>query len=351
MAEQTVIQEASSAPTLEMPKSGSQEYAEWRVTGDLPEPKPKVADTAAADTPKEAISEGDEPESDGVAEPPKKLQEHKGRGAEQRIKQLVAENKRIQAELAAARTPRETAQTDSSTAKQAPQNYADWRKEFRPSAWIEEYAKKNPQSSYEDANAAMADYLGEARDYFRNAEGERSKMAQGLEKKINDARSRYGEQFDEVLSPTIDRIVQDNRIAPAIKEMINDSDVIADLIFTIGSDSGTLADFIQLSKTQPGKALRYIAAVERGIQEELDKTASRSENGQFKTTTAEKEIAPVKRSPESAPEPPLEVGNRGNSSRDEADRAFQAIAKGDSSATRAWLKAENAKEMRRRRGI
>lgn len=344
MSEQTVTQEASSASTLEMPRSGSQEYAEWRMTGELPESKPKIADAASADAPKVEKSAVEETENAGEPEAPRK-QEHKSRSAEQRIKQLVAENKRIQAELAEARQPRESRQADPAPAKHQPQNYQEWRKAFQPSTWINDYAKANPESSYEDATAAMADYLGDVRDQFKASESQRSKMVSEMEQKVNDARARYGEHFDEVLRPTVDRIVQDPGIAPAVKGMVNDSEVVADLIFTIGSDPKTLSDFIQLSKTNPGKALRYIAAVEAGIEAELEKTAS----GQ--SQTAKQESAPVKRKPESAPEPPLEVGNRGNTGRDEADRAFDAIAKGDQNATRAWLNAENAKALRRRKGI
>src|SRR6185437_13963910 len=83
---------------VQLPRSGSEEYANWRVTGELP--KPKQAESAPADAPKEAT-----PETAAESGPATKQQEpRKGKDAEHRIKELLAEQKRLRAEVEAMRT-------------------------------------------------------------------------------------------------------------------------------------------------------------------------------------------------------------------------------------------------------
>jgi hypothetical protein len=322
-----------SAPSLEIPRSGTAEYAQWRVSGELPEKKvePKPAETAPADAGKEQATD------DGGAEPPKQQEKRRKPDAEARIKQLTDDLKRVRQELDGIKQPKAA---ESAPAKSAPQNYQEWRKTFTASKWIEDYGKQNPQSSYEDATAAMADYLGDVRDQFRTSEQQRNKQAEELNSKISDARKRYGAEFDQVLSPTVNQILGNNSLSPAVKAMLNDSEMLPDVIFTLGSDADGLKSFMQMA---PGKQLRYIAAVESGIQAELNKApVERTETGQFKP--------PAKRGPESAPEPPLEIGNRGGITLNESERALQAIQKGDAKATRAWMQSENQKAFARRRG-
>jgi hypothetical protein len=330
--------------TFDIPRSGTPEYDEWRNTGNLPEKdKPKTEEAASSDPSKEATSE-EAPES----EPGKHTQESRRKpGAEARIGELTSRVKQLEKDLEDARRPKQETKADPSPAK--PANYQEWRKEFRPAKWIEEYASQNPEASYEEANAAMADHLADVRDQFRNFEQQQNAQQQSLNAKVNEARARYGERFDEVLQPTLNTIVSDAGVNPNVKAMLNDSDVIADLIYTLGSDSATLAKFLSMAKSEPGKAIRYLAVVENGIIEELSKNTARNDKGQF---SSEKETpAPAKRGPESAAEPPISIGNRGAGTMDESERAFQAIGRGDAKATRAWLDAENAKDLRRHRGV
>jgi hypothetical protein len=337
----TAVAVESSAPatqSIEMPRSGTAEYAEWRVTGETPKVQPKSEVAATSDPSKETIPDAGESET-----PRQQERTGKGKGAEHRIKELLSRQKALEAEIQTLKTPK----TESKPVQQQPQNYPEWRKTFNASKWVEEYAKQNP-TSYEDANAAMADYLGDVRETFKARTSQQEAEQREILSKVDEARSRY-ENFDEVLQPTVTAILSDPSVSPSVKAMLNDSDVLPDLIFTIGSDAKDLQAFIQMAKNSPGKALRYIAHVETLIQEELSVKPStgRDAAGKF---TAPEPTAPAKRGPESVPEPPLEIGNRGAGTMDEAQRALSAIANGDSNAVRAWIKAENAKDMRRRRG-
>lgn len=337
--------------TPEIPRSGTAEYAQWRIDGTLPEKKQsQPAESTPADASKETISDNaPEPETG------KSTQETRRKpGAEARIGELTSRVKQLERDLEEARRPK-TTQAESSTAKSAPtqpQNYREWRKTFKPSKWVEKYGQENPEATYEDATAACADFQADVRDQFRQIEQQRDSQTKELNSKVTDARARYGEKFDEVVWPTLNTIVTDSGVNPNVKAMLNDSDVVTDLLFTIGSDQKTLNDFLSMAKSQPGKALRYLAVVENGIIEELSTGKSgRNERGQFTSSKSEETVAPAKRGPENAPEPPIEIGSRGSGPMDESARALSAAGRGDPNAFRQWKKAEDAKEMRRRRGL
>jgi hypothetical protein len=80
--------------------------------------------------------------------------------------------------------------------------------------------------------------------------------------------------------------------------MLNDSDIFADLMYTIASDKEQLESFIKMAKESPGKAIRYIALTESLINEELaGKEAKPSEENPAKPKTQ-------------VPRPPSEAGGR-----------------------------------------
>jgi hypothetical protein len=351
MDEQTVVAESSAAPvtetatetpSLEVPRSGP-EYTEWRKTGNLPEKKqPEPAASATA------------PSDDAVDSAATTMQEHSKRKEwkdQQRWKELTDRTKQLERELEEARRPKTTQAEPSPAKPEHPQTYAEYRKQFKPSQWIEDYAKANPEASYEDANAAMADHLLDARDHFRSIEQRVTSEKQALESKVGEARSRY-ENFDEIKSSFLSKVVSDRGtplIPLQVLGIINDSDVLPDLLYTIGSDSAEMQKFVDMAKSNPNKAIRYITRVEGFIQEELSKGSSaRNEKGQF-AKTEEPAPTPAKRGPESAPEPPIEIQNRGGVV-DASDRALKNVERGSSKDFRAWKEAEDRKELARRRG-
>lgn len=347
------------APSLEIPRSNSPEYVEWRKTGTLPEkkePEPKNAESLAADTSKETHSEADEAESAPDTDSGKKQQESRRKpGAEARIGELTAKLKQLERDLEEARKPKST-QAESSPARQEqpqqPQTYQDYRKAFKPAEWIEGYAKANPDSSYEEANAAMVDHLADARDYFRQIEQQRQQQANALQELARKAKEKYPD-FDEVKTSFLGKVISNQGkplIPQPVFDIIESSDYLADVVYTIGSDEAEAAAFVEMAKTNPAKAVRYVAKVESLIEAELAKP--RNDKGQFAANEDEPAPkTPAKRGPESAPAPPLEINARGSGTMDEAERAFQAIERGDAKAVRAFMAAENAKDLRRRRGV
>lgn len=332
MSGETAVAVSSTAPevaTIELPKSGSPEYAEWRVTGEVPEPK-------ADSTPAPTVDAGE------ATTPPKK-QERRRPDAEARIKELAAKVKQLEAERAQPTKPAET----QPKVESQPQQYT------RPKPTVDDRGAdgKPKYATYEDFVEELGDWKAEQRWAAQERERQQRQQSEEVAAKVKEAETRYP-NFKEIAVPTVDAIVKNAKIAPVIKQMLNDSEVWTDLIFTIGSEPSELAAFVEMAEQNPGKALRYIALTENLITEELDKGATRTTpekgpDGKFiKAETA----APAKRGPESAPEPPLEVGNRGSGPMDESARALSDIERGNTSAVRNWLRAENAKELRRRKG-
>jgi len=282
------------------------EFSKYREDGTVPERfKPaEPADPAPADAPEEKV-ETDEPDSDPEAEAQEQPQKPVS-PAEKRIKQLLAEKKELQRKLEAAAKP---TQPDSSTAQapRAPQNYQEYRQAFKPSAFIEEYGKQNPDATYEDANAAMADHLFEVRKHFETIEQRVTAERDAVNAKATAARERY-ENFDEIKDTFLGKVLVEQpngTVIPAIPlqvlALINDSDVMPDLLYTIGSDEAELAKFVEMAKSNPNKAIRYVTKVESLIAEELAKPAKmpvRGNDGKFaapekRQTQAPKPVSPV----------------------------------------------------------
>lgn len=337
MNEETAVAVSSTAPvveTVEMPKSGSDDYAKWRINGELPEEKPKADSTTAP------LVDAEE------ATPSPKQQEKRKPDAEARIKALAAENKRLKAEAEGRNTPNPAEKPAEQ--KVQPQQFT------RPKPTVDDKGSdgKPKYATYEDFVEELGDWKAEQRWATQERERQQRQQSEEVTAKVKEAETRYP-NFKEIAVPTVDAIVKNTKIAPVIKQMLNDSEVWTDLIFTLGSDPDELAAFVEMAEQTPGKAIRYIAKVESLITEELDKTNVPRGTPEKDYTTGKfvkTETAPVKRGPESAPEPPLEVGARGSGPMDESQKALSDIERGNPNATRAWLRAENDKALRRRKG-
>lgn len=352
---QTVAAESSPAieaePTFDIPRSGTPEYVKWRTDGTFPDKtQPEVEESAPSGTVKEP--QADSGESPAPLTPQERTERDK-RKSKERWDDMLTEQKRLKAEIEALKAPKPESQSKPAEQKPAqPRNYQEWRKNFKAAEWVQQHIKDNPETSYEDANAAMADHLSDVRDNFRSFEQQQQAALAKTAAKVKEAEAKY-ENFKETTTPFIKEFLDDPAIPLAVKMMAGDSEVWTDLVFTIASDPQSKAEFLEMAKANPGKALRYIAKVEALIGEELDKgkesTADRDAGGKFVAKKPEPQT-PAKRGPESAPEPPLEIGNRGSGPMDESERALKAAERGDPKAFSEWRRAEDKRELARRRG-
>lgn len=302
------------------------EFQQYRESGEVPERfKPN-------DSPEETVEAETEESEDAPESDPEETQEQpqKKSPAEKRILQLLAKQKELERKLEEVAKPTQTASSTAQTPRQ-PQTYAEYRQAFKPTQFIEEYAKAHPEASYEDANAAMADHLLDVRDHFRNIETRVNAEKQALESKVSEARERY-EDFDDIKTSFLSKVVSDQGtplIPLPVLGIINDSDVLPDLLYVLGENSSELDKFIALAKSNPNKAIRYVANIESQIAAELAKpkgtAPARGDNGQFKPSAPEKRQT-------AAPKPVSPV-NGG------ASRAFDVSD--DSLSPEEWMRKRN----------
>lgn len=102
---------AGSSPTEILKALTPEQYKVWQRTGDLPEVAPKTPakteETKAASSPaaNTAVTEPPAKAAETVADPVPVKEEPKAKGAEARIKELLADNKKLASELEALRKP------------------------------------------------------------------------------------------------------------------------------------------------------------------------------------------------------------------------------------------------------
>jgi hypothetical protein len=308
------------------------EYSQYRESGELPERfKAATADPAPADKPEEQAAPADEESEIEPASEPGEAQEQpqKGSAAEKRIKQLLAKTKELERKLADAAKP---TQSDSSTAQapqQPPQSFDEWYQRFDVDKWEEDYAKSHPDASYSKMQLDEKLFVDSAKDHFKGIQERVRAGLQDLASKVEQAKIRYAD-FDEITNTLVGKVVNDKGIPlipQPVFDMVNDSEVFADLVYMICSDEQELDKFVAMAKASPTKAIRYLTKAEALIADELAKpNPARAENGQFKPNAPEKKST-------SAPKPPSPVNNGGHS------RAFDPSD--DSLSPEEWMRQRN----------
>lgn len=319
MAETTTV--AASSPVEDQDPFNGQtpslsEFQAYRQSGEVPARFKPPAESAPADTPEETVKP-DAPESE-----PEDDQEpiHKGSGAEKRIKQLLAKVK----ELEAAQQAKPDVAPAPSPAPQLPPT--------RPKPTIEDKkADGTPKfTSYDEYYEELADWKAEQKIEAARQQQVQQQQVQKVQDNVEAARRRYGEDFDTVIEPTVGEIMGNKDIPMEVKRMMAFSDVLPELVFTIGSDQKTKQELVRLSKSDPLRAMRYIATLEVGIRQEL--AAPEPEE--------KEEKAPEPRKT-SAPKPPAPVTGA-------VSRAFDVSD--ESLLPEDWMRKRNAQVARRRTG-
>jgi hypothetical protein len=188
--------------------------------------------------------------------------------------------------------------------------------------------------SWEKFNAAQRKW---DRDQVRKetiAEFENRMRVQEATKSINqkmeEGRARY-KDLDSKVIPANQTIFQDAAINPAVKQVVNDSPYLVDLLYVLGSDPKAMEDFIQTARTNPLGAIRKAVLLESEIARELSKGKAEPEKK-----------APVKQISD-APPPPHQVEGT-TTAGDEAEEAFKR------DDFLAFRKAENRRELLSRKG-
>lgn len=318
MTDVNTVAEPSAATPEKVQYTGWDEHGK-PVVEKPPEP-PKKQDSAPADPPKEATSEG-KPKS--TAEPGAATkQEPKGKpNAEERIAELISDRKRLEAEL----------REERSRKLEAPK--AEPAKETKA---VEPPKRPNPytfKGTPEEFDKAMDDYE-KARDEYSERKFAEKQLANARNQvfvaRVNEARERYGaEKFDETIEPVSKAIME--QALPTVKAYMQRSEMFAHLLYVIGGTEKSLDDFMATAKSDDIAAIRKLAYLEIEIGKELAKGKEKSDDKKSddnsddpnKKAPADKKEPPAEPKPR-APKPPSEVGGRGTTPPDEEMAAVRA---------------------------
>lgn len=335
------ITQAAASPAavetseVELSSLTDTERHEWLKTGDLPTRGAKTQAESST-----ASSEVEKTESASASEAGKD-QKPRRDNAESRIKELLAEKKRLEDELRDARQPKETKTAESSTAK--PEQRTEQPQTLEPP----KRPKLEDFKTIEEYEAAMDEYHDKKSDYKiqqalqkDRADREMQKAQAEFNKYLDEAQKRYP-NLKEVL-PAFTRELAEAH--PYVQQFLNVAvDNLADVLMVICQSDESKAEFMREAKADPARAIKRISIVEAEVKAELAKgkgavevkeTPVRGDDGKFQKASETKVTK--------APPPAPEVSGKPNAPGDEAEEAL----KGDN--VRAYMDAENAKALRNR---
>lgn len=330
-AVQTPPAEPAAAPkskTFDMPRSGPERDA-FLKSGTMPgEPK---ADSTPA---KGSLDTGSDSGTD------KTKQEAKAQrpiaNAETRLNELMADLKK------AGLTPAEL-----KTFKREQQQAAAPASEPKPASSPAEapkppqFAKPEPELKDFDDVAEFVKAHGkwtvESYEFQRNQREQQSRLDADVKAMRTKAAERYGPDYEAPLKHAAEQIfTKDAGAVPAvIKQMFNDSDVLPDLLYTLGTKTDDLNSFVELAKSDPGKAIRKLVIMENLIREELAKPKAQETEGQTerdesgKFVAAKDPPAPPAKKTTNTPPPPREASGTGSAPPDELAAAYKRVSEGN----------------------
>jgi hypothetical protein len=322
----------SSSVTAEVPRA-PEAYSEWRKTGQLPAAKQDSSKEAS--TPSDTSAAADDaagntaPASEAGTE--KQERTKQPRNAETRLNELLADLKKAGLSPAELKTYKKQAEKAAAEAQTEPPPTPPEKTENPAGPKAPVKPKVEDFDSYETFEAAkdtyyeeLADYRAELKFHQRDQQAKAAAQQKEVDSMLEQARGRYGEAADTTIGEAAKAVFDDAKIPSAVKALINDSEVMVDLLYTLGSKAEDIAGFVALAKSNPGAAIRKVVLLERLVSEELGQGGQaepgRDESGKFTSTSKE---TPAKKVTQ-APPPPREASGRSAAPRDATESAVKA---------------------------
>lgn len=317
MADEQAVAAEPSPAAVETPEApvqlkdlSTEQHAEWRKTGLLPE-KPKAEKPASPDTPKAATSEAKpeeaEAETEPASEPGESTQEPEEKhsrapGAEKRIKELLAKNKKLEEQMAARVPASEKPIEKKAEAKASP----------KPTPEDLDDSGKAKYATYEDFVEALSDWKSEGRIQAFKAETEKAAkdaevakqnkaVEEGWMKRVDEAKAKHEDFVEVAFAP--DLPIKQGSVADAV---ILDSEQGAELLYYFGQNR---AELERINALPPMAQAREIFRLEASLQGERE-------------ATPEAPAKPVTR----APKPAAAVGGKNTAP---VDAVQAAVKRGD----------------------
>lgn len=326
--------------------------SEYRKTGkpSAVEPAPKADSTPA--TSSEPSSEGETETASEAATDTKQDKRSEPKPprstADSRLRELLDDLKRAGLSPAELKSFKRDAQREAepksderSSSASAPE-HTD-----KPAAKQPTYEDQHPKPKLEDFDSieahteALTDWKLDKREFERSQREAAEAQSKAIREKLADANSRYGEGAETSIRSAAKSIAESADVHPAVKSVLTDSAVLADVLYTLNSKEGELASFIQLAKENPNAAIRKAVLLEHLISQELSKGApsetERDESGKFVAQKPAKKVT-------EAPPPPREASGRNAAPPDDVASASKTL---DFAAYRA---AQNRRDLQRSQG-
>jgi len=312
---QPPTQTSKPEETLSVP-TNAEDYAEWRTTGKLPEKKSPSAREDSAPS-KKTVTPDSEP---GAHQKRQGYADVRKEELNKEIRDLIAKRDQIKQGLEGPPVKKDvkpaaepsTAQPEESKRPTKPkaEDFKSW----------EEY--ETAKDKYDED---LADYKAEQKIQEYEQRQRQSAATQAMQVRLDEAKSRYGDEAEPKILDTAKTVFEDKAVAPAIKTAIGRSQVMVDALYVLGSDQNELASFVDLSIKDPLEALRKWYTVEALVKAELEKSAGKQEtkpetNGSTPQRDEDGKFLPA-RIAKKAPAPPTELGGSSSPPGDERDRA------------------------------
>jgi|SRR5215831_3008129 len=326
-------------------------YHRWRYGKTEESPTTPKDREAPAPSKEDKSADGGEkpPKPDSETGDQQQDKQPQRRSAEYRLNELLADLKRAGFTPAELKTFKREA-TQQQPAPAAAKPAAPETTEKPPAA--KEPPKLEDFKDWGEYRAAEAKYLeAQVYDRVQRALAEHLQR-QEADRKMTEAKARYGDDAETYIRSTATAVFNDAAIPPVVKALLNESAVCADVLYVLGSDAKKFDDFLTLSKSNPGAALREIVLLEQLVQDELKKGGKPPSNGNGAEPGPERDESgkfvsskpPPAAANKGAPPPAREVSGRAAAPPDASDAAF---ARGD---FRAFREEENRRDLAARRG-
>jgi hypothetical protein len=334
--------EPVAAPETYTVPTDPKAYQEWRY-GSRPPAESAPAKKPPSDAKPKGEAEGDQASGTAAeSESAKAAERQPPSKAEKRLNELLEDLRKAGLSPSELKTfKRLSAQEDQAKAppekrtEKAPAN-GDAPKKPKQEDYDTWEKYEDARDEYYDALAAFKARHAVEEDRQRQRQESAQKE---LTERLAEATKRYGEEAETTIVGAAKSIFQDQAIPGAIREILNESKALVDVLYALGKDESDLADFAEQCRTDPGAAIRKVVLVEKLVLEELGKAGksepARDGDGKF--------VAQGKKQ-SNAPPPARQVsGNAGPP----ADEVARAVEKGDFTTFR---EARNRADIARFRG-
>lgn len=339
---------AAAPATLMLPTDSEYRKSGKQQAAAPAKPKAESAPAKESSEPDASAQEGETGSaSEASTDTKQEKREPKPRStAETRLKEVLEDLKRAGLTPAELKTFKREAQREASEPKTS-EHTAKPEQPKQPS-----YEDTHPKPKLEDFDSieahteALTDWKLDKREFERAERQAAEAQAKAIRDNLADANSRYGEGADSSIRSAAKTIAESNDVHPAVKSVLTDSAVLADVLYTLNSKEGELASFIQLAKENPNAAIRKAVLLEHLISQELGKAdsepgtaqAGRDESGKFVASKT-----PAKKVTE-APPPPREASGRSAAPPDDVAAASKTLD------FAAYRNAQNRRDLARSQG-